>query len=62
MESASSRSIVVVDEAYQPFASARGFIPMLRDYEHLVIMRTLSKIGLAALRVGFVIASEEIIK
>ena len=61
VESASSRSIVVVDEAYQPFASARGFIPMLRDYEHLVIMRTLSKIGLAALRVGFVIASEQII-
>ena len=60
VESASSRSIVVVDEAYQPFASERGFIPMLRDYEHLVIMRTLSKIGLAALRVGFVIASEEI--
>ena len=60
MESA-SKSIVVVDEAYQPFASARGFIPMLGDYENLVIMRTLSKIGLAALRVGFLIGSEEII-
>lgn len=56
-----SKSIVVVDEAYQPFASARGFIPMLGDYENLVIMRTLSKIGLAALRVGFLIANEEII-
>ncbi len=55
------KSIVVVDEAYQPFASARGFIPMLRDYKNLVIMRTLSKIGLAALRVGFIIGSEEII-
>lgn len=56
-----SKSIVVVDEAYQPFASARGFIPMLGDYENLVIMRTLSKIGLAALRVGFLIGSEEIV-
>jgi histidinol-phosphate aminotransferase len=56
-----TKSIVVVDEAYQPFASARGFIPMLRDYKNLVIMRTLSKIGLAALRVGFLIGSEEII-
>jgi histidinol-phosphate aminotransferase len=56
-----SKSIVVVDEAYQPFASAKGFIPMLGDYENLVIMRTLSKIGLAALRVGFLIGSEEII-
>jgi histidinol-phosphate aminotransferase len=61
VESASSKSIVVVDEAYQPFSSERGFIPLLRDHENLVILRTLSKIGLAALRVGFVIAGEEII-
>ena len=57
----SGKAIVVVDEAYQPFASERGFIPLLRDYPHLVIMRTLSKIGLAGLRVGFLIAQEEII-
>jgi histidinol-phosphate aminotransferase len=61
IETTSSKSIVVVDEAYQPFASAKGFIPMLRDYENLVIMRTLSKIGLAGLRVGFLIAQQEII-
>jgi len=61
IESASSKSVVVVDEAYQPFASDRGFIPMLGDYENLVIMRTLSKIGLAGLRVGFLVAGEEII-
>ncbi len=52
-------SIVVVDEAYQPFASDKGFIPMLSDYENLVIMRTLSKIGLAGLRVGFLIGDEK---
>jgi histidinol-phosphate aminotransferase len=62
IEAAANTSIVIVDEAYQPFASERGFIPMLRDYEHLAIMRTLSKIGLAGLRVGFLIASEEIIQ
>ncbi len=61
IEAAEDKAIVVVDEAYQPFASSRGFIPMLRDYDHLVIMRTLSKIGLAGLRVGFLIAREEII-
>jgi histidinol-phosphate aminotransferase len=61
IETAKDKAIVVVDEAYQPFASNRGFIPMLRDYDHLVIMRTLSKIGLAGLRVGFLIAREEII-
>jgi histidinol-phosphate aminotransferase len=62
IEAAANTSIVVVDEAYHPFAGARGFIPMLRDYEHIVIMRTLSKIGLAGLRVGFLIAREEIIQ
>jgi histidinol-phosphate aminotransferase len=57
----SSLSLVVVDEAYQPFASDKGFIPMLDDFKNLVIMRTLSKIGLAGLRVGFLIADENII-
>ncbi len=61
IETASGKSIVVVDEAYQPFASLKGFVPMLNDYKNLVIMRTLSKIGLAGLRVGFLIADKEII-
>ena len=61
IETTSSKSIVVVDEAYQPFASDKGFIPMLDDYENLVIMRTLSKIGLAGLRVGLLIAKQEIV-
>lgn len=61
IESTSNTSIVVVDEAYQPFASDKGFIPMLMDYENLVIMRTVSKVGLAGLRVGFLIADAKII-
>jgi histidinol-phosphate aminotransferase len=61
IESTSSFSLVVVDEAYQPFSSRKGFLPLLKDYKNLVIMRTLSKIGLAGLRVGFLIADEEII-
>lgn len=61
-ESHSSLSLVVVDEAYQPFSSKMGFLPLLKDYKNLVIMRTLSKIGLAGLRVGFIIADKEIIK
>ena len=62
IEAAANTSIVVVDEAYHPFAGDRGFIPMLQDYEHLLNMRTLSKVGLAGLRVGFLIAREEIIQ
>ncbi len=56
-----SKGIVVVDEAYQPFASDRGFLPLLKDYQNLVILRTLSKIGLAGLRLGFMVASPEIV-
>lgn len=55
-------SLVVVDEAYQPFSSETGMLPLLKDYRNLVIMRTLSKIGLAALRLGFMIADPEIIR
>jgi len=57
-----SKGIVAVDEAYQPFSSERGFLPLLKDYKNLVILRTLSKIGLAALRLGFLIADPGIIK
>ena len=57
----SSLSLAVVDEAYQPFSSKKGFLPFLKDYKNLLIMRTLSKIGLAGLRVGFLIADREII-
>jgi histidinol-phosphate aminotransferase len=56
-----SKGIVVVDEAYQPFSSETGMLPLLKDYRNLVIMRTLSKIGLAALRLGFMVADPEII-
>jgi histidinol-phosphate aminotransferase len=62
IDATASKSLVVVDEAYQPFASKRGFIPLLKDYGNLIIMRTLSKIGLAGLRVGFLIAGEDIIR
>lgn len=62
IEKTAQKSLVIVDEAYQPFSSKKGFIPLLNDYENLVIMRTLSKIGMAALRTGFLIAHVEIIE
>jgi len=57
-----SKGIVIVDEAYQPFSSETGMLPLLKDYPNLVIMRTLSKIGLAALRLGFMLGDPEIIR
>ena len=43
--------IVVVDEAYHAFAGA-SFMPRLAAYPNLMVMRTVSKLGLAGLRLG----------
>ncbi|WP_420266120.1 histidinol-phosphate transaminase [Candidatus Magnetominusculus dajiuhuensis] len=58
-----SRGLVVVDEAYQPF-SPRGdsFIDLLPRYKNLLVMRTLSKIGMAALRLGFLLGDKTLIE
>jgi histidinol-phosphate aminotransferase len=44
--------LVVFDEAYQPFAS-RTWMPRLGQAEHVLVMRTLSKFGLAGVRLGY---------
>ena len=55
---AAQDTFVVIDEAYVDF-SAQGSLRALREqYENVAILRTLSKIGLAALRVGWIEASE----
>ena len=50
--------MVVMDEAYQPFAS-RSWITRMRDEparnSHVLLMRTLSKFGLAGVRLGYLI-------
>lgn len=54
-------SIVVVDEAYMEFAS-NSMIEEISQYKNLVVLRTLSKaFGLAAIRLGYMIACEDII-
>ncbi|MCG6861546.1 MAG: histidinol-phosphate transaminase [Chromatiaceae bacterium] len=44
--------LVVIDEAYAPFTD-RSFMPRLGDWPNLMIMRTVSKMGLAGLRLGY---------
>ncbi len=44
--------LVVIDEAYAPFTDS-SFMSVLGEYDHLVVMRTVSKMGLAGLRLGF---------
>jgi histidinol-phosphate aminotransferase len=46
-----SDGLVVVDEAYHAFAGV-SFMQHLDEYANLVVMRTLSKQGLAGLRLG----------
>jgi histidinol-phosphate aminotransferase len=54
-------SIVVIDEAYAEF-SGKSLIPLLKEHENLVILRTFSKAyGLAGLRIGYMMAGKEII-
>jgi histidinol-phosphate aminotransferase len=43
--------LVVMDEAYHPFAG-ESFLPLLPEHANLLVMRTLSKSGLAGLRLG----------
>ena len=43
--------LVVIDEAYHVF-SGNNMAGLLDKYDHLLIMRTLSKLGLAGLRLG----------
>ena len=43
--------LVIVDEAYHAFAG-RSFLPRLAAHPNLLVMRTLSKSGLAGLRLG----------
>ncbi|HZY20116.1 MAG TPA: histidinol-phosphate transaminase [Ramlibacter sp.] len=46
--------LVVMDEAYQPFAS-RSYADRIGRHQHVLLMRTLSKFGLAGVRLGYLI-------
>ena len=52
--------LVVMDEAYQPFAS-RSYIDRLPRHGHVLLMRTLSKFGLAGARIGYMMGPKALI-
>jgi len=54
-------ALVVVDEAYFHYAG-RTFLPKLGQYPNLVILRSLSKIGLAGIRLGVLVASTAVVE
>jgi histidinol-phosphate aminotransferase len=53
--------LVVVDEAYHVFAR-KSFMPRLREFPNLVVVRTVSKLGLAGLRLGYMAGRPEWIR
>lgn len=57
-----SGKYVVIDEAYIDFALEQSMVGLLEEYPNAIILRTLSKaFGLASLRLGFLIASEQVV-
>ena len=52
--------LVVMDEAYQPFAS-QSYIDRLPRHRHVLLMRTLSKFGLAGIRLGYMMGPKALI-
>jgi len=47
-----AKGLVVLDEAYHAFAG-KSFMQLLPEHPNLVVLRTLSKLGLAGIRLGY---------
>ncbi len=56
--------LVVMDEAYQPFASRSWIDPIRKNPQahlHVLLMRTMSKFGLAGVRIGYMMGQKAVI-
>ena len=57
-----SPGLIVVDEAYHEF-SAHSVVPLLRDHDNLIVLRTFSKaMAMAAFRIGYLLSSPELVR
>jgi len=54
----SSPGLVILEEAYAAFA-CDGFMQDLEHYDNLLVMRTVSKMGLAGLRLGYLAGPQD---
>jgi histidinol-phosphate aminotransferase len=53
--------VIIIDEAYHEF-SGQTVLSLLKIYPHLIVFRTLSKVGMAGLRVGILVGNSELIQ
>ncbi|MEM7337098.1 MAG: histidinol-phosphate transaminase [Actinomycetota bacterium] len=59
---AAPHALVVLDEAYVHYSETDGYVHLAREYAHLAVLRTFSKVfGLAGLRIGFGVAPRPIV-
>ena len=60
-EAQRGRGVLIVDEAYVAFG-AQSAMPLVADFENLIVVRTLSKShSMAGMRVGYAVAQESLI-
>ena len=53
--------LVVIDEAYQPFSS-KSYIDRVARHPHVLLMRTMSKFGLAGVRIGYMMGPKALVE
>lgn len=58
---AQGQGLVVFDEAYQPFSSRTRLAEVAR-HDHVLVMRTLSKFGLAGVRLGYLCGNAALVE
>jgi histidinol-phosphate aminotransferase len=56
---AATPGLVVIDEAYHAFAGGLSFLDAVGRFDNLVLMRTVSKLGLAGLRLGYLVGERK---
>jgi len=52
--------LIVLDEAYQPFSS-KSYLDRIERHGHVLLLRTLSKFGLAGVRLGYLMGPQALI-
>lgn len=57
IEAAKDKAVVVLDETYAEFTPEKSLVKRLKDFPHLIILRTLSKsFSMAGMRVGAILS------